>query len=54
MARLQLEVLEEANMARYKVIDASPRFIAVDLQRQLMPGSFAHAVHYRPRIDLIG
>ena len=54
MARLQLEVLEEANMARYKVIDASPRFIAVDRQRQLMPGSFAHAVHYRPRIDLIG
>ena len=33
-------------MARYKVIDTSPRFLAVDLERQLFPGSFAHAVHY--------
>jgi transposase len=33
-------------MARYKHIDTSPRFIAVDLERQLLPGSFAHAVNH--------
>ncbi len=33
-------------MARYKTIDTSPRFIAVDLQRQLLPGSFEHALNY--------
>lgn len=33
-------------MARYKVIDTSPRFIAVDLQRQLVPGTFEHALNY--------
>jgi transposase len=33
-------------MARYKTIDLSPRFLAVDLHKQLLPGSFAHAVHY--------
>ena len=27
-------------MARYKHIDTSPRFLAVDLQRQLLPGAF--------------
>lgn len=27
-------------MARYKHIDTSPRFLAVDLQRQLLPGTF--------------
>ena len=26
-------------MARYKVIDLSPRFLAVDLEKQLLPGS---------------
>ena len=31
-------------MARYKYIDTSPRFIAIDLQRQLLPGTFEHAV----------
>ncbi len=31
-------------MARYKHIDTSPRFIAVDLERQLLPGSFEHAL----------
>jgi hypothetical protein len=30
-------------MARYKRIDTSPRFLAVDLERQLLSGSFAHA-----------
>ena len=33
-------------MARYKHIDTSPRFIAVDLERQLVPGTFAHALDY--------
>ena len=33
-------------MARYKTIDLSPRFLAVDLEKQLLPGSFAHAVHH--------
>ena len=33
-------------MARYKTIDLNPRFLAVDLEKQLLPGSFAHAVHF--------
>jgi len=33
-------------MARYKVVDMSPRLLPVDLEAQLMPGSFAHAVHH--------
>lgn len=33
-------------MARYKHIDTSPRFIAVDLERQLVPGTFEHALNY--------
>jgi transposase len=33
-------------MARYKQIDTSPRFIAVDLDRQLHPGTFEHALNY--------
>lgn len=33
-------------MARYKHIDTSPRFIAVDLERQLVPGTFEHALDY--------
>ena len=43
-------------MARYKVIDTSPRFIAVDLQRQLVPGTFEHALNYLidHEIDLSG
>lgn len=31
-------------MAHHKPIDTSPRFIAVDLTSQLLPGSFAHAL----------
>jgi len=34
-------------MARYKHIDALPRSLAVDLERQLLRGSFTHAVHHR-------
>lgn len=43
-------------MARYKVIDTSPRFIAVDLQRQLVPGTFEHALDYLidHELDLTG
>jgi transposase len=33
-------------MARYKHIDTSPRFLAVDLQRQLLPGTFEHAINH--------
>lgn len=33
-------------MARYKAIDTSPRFLAVDMEKQLLPGSFVHAVHH--------
>ena len=43
-------------MARYKVVDLSPRFLAVDLEKQLLPGSLAHAVHYllEHDVDLSG
>lgn len=43
-------------MARYKHIDTSPRFIAVDLQRQLLPGTIEHALNYLldHQIDLTG
>ena len=33
-------------MARYKQIDMSPRLLPVILEDQLIPGSFAHAVHH--------
>lgn len=33
-------------MARYKQVDLSPRLLPVDLQSQLVPGTFAHALHY--------
>jgi transposase len=43
-------------MARYKHIDTSPRFIAVDLQRQLLPGTFEHALNHLldHELDLTG
>ena len=43
-------------MARYKHIDVSPRFLAVDLQRQLIPGTFEHALNHLldHEIDLTG
>ena len=43
-------------MARYKPIDTSPRFLAVDLERQLLPGTFEHALHWLidHEIDLSG
>jgi len=33
-------------MARYKPVDLSPRFLAVDLEKQLLPGGLSHAVHH--------
>lgn len=33
-------------MARYKHIDTSPRLLPVDLSRQLLPGSFEHALNH--------
>ena len=33
-------------MARYKQIDTSHRFLAVDLQAQLLPGTFEHALNH--------
>ena len=33
-------------MARYKYIDTNPRFLPVDLGRQLLPGTFEHAVNH--------
>ena len=47
---------EEPTMARYKHIDTSPRFLAVDLERQLLPGTFEHAMNYLidHEIDLSG
>ena len=33
-------------MARYKHIEISPGFLAVDLSRQLIPGTFEHALNY--------
>ena len=33
-------------MAHYKHIDTSPRLLAVDLKRQLLPGTFEHALDH--------
>jgi transposase len=43
-------------MARYKTIDTSPRFLAVDLQRQLVAGTFEHALDWLVdhELDLTG
>lgn len=38
------EQMKGQRMGRYKHIDTSPRFIAVDLERQLRPGTFEHAL----------
>ena len=32
-------------MPRFKPVDTSPRFLAVDLSRQLVPGTFEYALH---------
>ena len=43
-------------MARYKHIDTSPRFLAVDLRRQLLFGNFEYALSHllEREIDLSG
>ena len=33
-------------MARYKYIDTNPRFLPVDLARQLLPGTFEYALNH--------
>jgi|GEM_PF-1963725 len=33
-------------MARYKYIDTNPRLLAVDLAKQLLPGTFEHALNH--------
>ena len=33
-------------MARYKIIDRSPKFLPVDLSQQLLPGTFEHALNH--------
>lgn len=38
-------------MARYKAVDMSPRLLPVDLEAQLVPGSFAHGLHHL--VDLL-
>ena len=43
-------------MARYKHIDTSPKFLPVDLTRQLLPGTFEHALNHLldHEVDLSG
>jgi transposase len=43
-------------MARYKRIDTSPKFLPVDLSRQLLPGTFEHALNHLldHEVDLSG
>ncbi len=33
-------------MARYKLLDTNPQFLSVDLARQLLPGTFEHALNH--------
>ena len=33
-------------MARYKSLDTNPQFLSVDLTRQLLPGTFEHALNH--------
>lgn len=33
-------------MARYKYIDTNPRFLSIDLAKQLLPGTFEHALNH--------
>ena len=38
--------LVESPMARYQHLDTQPRFLPVDLVKQLLPGTFEHALHH--------
>ena len=57
-SKLCLSILTEKShpMARYKHIDTHPRFLPVDLARQLLPGTFEHALNHLldHEIDLSG
>ncbi|MCZ8206221.1 transposase, partial [Gemmatimonas sp.] len=33
-------------MARYRPVDTQPKFVAIDLAAQLLPGTFEHALHH--------
>ena len=39
-------------MARYKEVDTQPRFLPIALARQLLPGSFEHALNHLLDQDL--
>jgi len=39
-------------MPGYKPIDLQPKLLPVDLTRQLVPGTFEHAVHHLIEHDL--
>jgi hypothetical protein len=39
-------------MARYKTIDTSPRFLPVDLSRQLLPGTFENEVSVQANVRI--
>ncbi len=43
-------------MARYKLVDRSPKFLPIVLESQLLPGSFEYALDYLidTEIDLSG
>jgi hypothetical protein len=43
-------------MARRKTIDSNPRFLLVDLVRQLLPGTLEHALNHLldHELDLLG
>ena len=44
---MRVQILsDQLTMARYKVIDTSPRFLAVDLRQQLVAGTFEHALDW--------
>jgi hypothetical protein len=37
---------QELHMARYKLVDRSPKFIPIVLDAQIQPGSFEYALDY--------
>jgi len=43
--RVEQQTPPEQTMARSKHIDIQPKLLPVDLARQLLPGTFEHAVH---------
>ena len=53
---MQRDDLREKKMARYKLVDRSPRFLPIVLEAQLMTGSFEYALDYLidNEVDLSG